>query len=179
MKTIFFLGNIGAKYTHTRHNAAWIFADNLVAFYSKNSVFLEDKKLAGFTCKIIIGGNSVLCVKPTTLMNRSANCVQRTMQQYKLKKEDIIVAYDDLDIPIGKIRMQPNAYPKIHNGVNSVKTILSDFLSIRIGVDNRGGDRSMPADAYVLNNFTVDEFAVLKTSIGEFLGKQILVQALA
>lgn len=175
MKVIFFLGNIGEKYHHTRHNAAWLFADKLASEYGKKE-FILNKQLDFLGQSVFVNSIPVLLIKPTTLMNLSGRCVQKTMQQYKLKPTDIIVAYDDLDIPLGKIRISEDSYPKIHNGVNSIRQSLSTFTSIRIGIDNRNGDRTIPPDTYVLQNFHMDELTTLISSFKVFIDKKIIIQ---
>lgn len=118
-------------------------------------------------------------VKPQTYMNRSGQTVAELMKRYKtdfrlsaeaLAKAELpstdcrlIVAHDDLDIPLGEFKLSFGKGPKIHNGVNSVEAALktTDFHRLRIGIDGRNGDRSMPGESYVLSAFDAAEQRIL------------------
>ena len=79
---------------------------------------------------------------------------------------ELFVAHDDLDIPLGKFKIQKGTGPKLHNGLESIENHLknSDFYRIRIGVENRDPERRIPGEAYVLQNFTSNENAILNTT---------------
>lgn len=164
------LGNPGKEYALTRHNVGWMFVEYLQKRVGLPE-FKDQKKL-----KADITRNSDLClIKPTTYMNRSGEAVYSTIHYYDQEtlqgddRENVIVVHDDLDLSIGSYKLQFGKGPKVHNGVNSVRTHLksSNFWYIRIGIDNRQGVRTMPGQAYVLQPFTALEQQLITTVFAE------------
>lgn len=174
--TIFIgLGNPGEKYEQTRHNAGWMYLDytikqlGLENFSSQKKVFSEISK-----------NQSLILAKPQTFMNDSGRAVQAILKWYGNSEQltvnsgqkgfpNLFIVYDDLDIPLGKYKLQFGSGPKVHNGVNSIREHLGtdQFWNIRIGVDARNGDRSMSGSDYVLQKFNLQEKAVLKNVFSE------------
>lgn len=147
MKLIIGIGNPEEKYKENRHNAGHMLVDFL-----KNSDLSFDYKVE----------------KTNVFMNESGIAVKKLVDFYKVNKEDLYIAYDDLDISLGNYKIIKGKGPRQHNGVDSVEQSLrSDaFWHIRIGVDNRTSDaRSVRAigKEYVLEDFTQEEEEVLKT----------------
>lgn len=166
MYTIVGLGNPGDEYKNNRHNVGRLFLDFVLNTYQGNK-FQHDKKLRSFVTKIQVGRILMLLVKPDTYMNNSGIAVQSCVKRYMLQvTRELFVAHDDLDIPLGKFKIQKGTGPKLHNGLESIENHLkkSDFYRIRIGVENRDPERRIPGEAYVLQNFTVDENAILNTT---------------
>ena len=158
MKLLIGLGNPGREYERTRHNVGFMVIDAL----AKRPI------------------DGVMLVKPTTFMNRSGVAVKKLATSYQLPATSIYVIHDDLDIPLGKYKIQLGKGPKEHRGVVSIEQALADknFWRVRIGVDNRqatqpnGGQASdkrqvTSGDEYVLSNFPKGEMAVIKRMIGE------------
>ena len=145
-KFIVGLGNPGRKYTNTRHNVGHMFVD----------VFRKGKLSSNY-----------IAVKSDAPMNMSGDYIVRILGSNKLDKTKLYIAFDDLDIPLGKYKIQQGKGPKDHNGVNSVYEALQtkDFYHIRIGVENRDIDNKMDGEKYVLENFTATE----EESIGKVL----------
>lgn len=139
MKLLVGLGNPGEKYQHNRHNIGFMFAD-----FMKNNERMKHEKW--------------IILKPQNYMNRSGEEVSKTAHFYKIEPEDIFVAHDDLDIPLGKFKIQKGTGPKLHNGISSIEQLLgtNDFWRIRIGVENRGDNR-ISGEVYVLQDFTNEE----------------------
>jgi PTH1 family peptidyl-tRNA hydrolase len=108
-----------------------------------------------------------ILVKPQTFMNDSGKAVQAALHFFKVSPEDLIVVHDDLDIPFGSYKIQKGTGPKAHNGLTSIYLSLGDreFTHVRIGVDNRQGDKSVPPKNYVLQPFSKEEETVLQTVI--------------
>jgi PTH1 family peptidyl-tRNA hydrolase len=135
MKLFVGLGNPGKEYEQTRHNAGATFIDflakqNNVSFISKfRSLYAEFQH----------NGEKVILLKPQTFMNASGSAVLECAKFYKIGVEDIIIAFDDLDIKQGDFKIQKGKYPKVHNGVNDILQKLStdQFWFVRIGIDNR------------------------------------------
>lgn len=152
------LGNPGEKYQHTRHNVGWMFLDFLAkklempSFSAQKKVFSEISK-----------NNEFLLVKPQTFMNDSGKAVKAVSQWYAKGDDKLIVIYDDLDIELGKFKIQFGSGPKVHNGLNSIREHLGneEFWSVRIGVDSRQGDRTMSGNDYVLQSFSPAQKEVL------------------
>ena len=105
-----------------------------------------------------------LLVKPQTYMNRSGESIKKLITNYELPITNIVIAHDDLDIELGKFKIQQGVGPKKHNGLSSIEQHLhtNNFLRIRIGIDGRQGDRTLPGEEYVLQNFSQNEENILE-----------------
>jgi PTH1 family peptidyl-tRNA hydrolase len=165
MKLIVGLGNVGEKYARNRHNAGFMFVDYL-SWVWNNRMEMKwklDKYMDAELCTVVEGGNEYLFAKTQSFMNRSGNAVKLLMKKYSLSPADLIVAHDDLDVHLGKSKIQIGTGPKVHNGIISIESAIktANFMRVRIGVDNRNGDRSMPGEAYVLQNFKPEEQEIL------------------
>ena len=147
------LGNPGEKYQYTRHNAGFLVIDALAA--QLGAQFAQKKKLHAAVAKV---GSTVL-VKPQTYMNDSGRAVAAVRTFFSAPKQteysDVFVLYDDLDLSLGKFKLSLGHGPKQHNGLLSIKQHLGTdaFWLVRIGVDERNGDRSMSGRDYVLQRF--------------------------
>lgn len=163
IKLIVGLGNAEAKYIYTRHNAGFLFLD-----FIAQSVFLSLPKFKCYISETKSKDNKIVLIKPTTMMNNSGESATLVKAFYKYKNEEILVAYDDLDLELGKYKIQFNKAPKVHNGVSSIKSHLegSNFWSLRIGIDNRDADlrKNVEGADYVLGKFKSDELQTLKTT---------------
>ncbi len=173
MRLIVGLGNPGKEYQGTRHNVGFAVLDKLISMISGRvlapnlqSVGVRGevptgipgfRKFQRFEGKIVRIGD-VLLLKPMTFMNKSGVSIKKVMNFYKIKLEDLWVIHDDLDIELGKFKIQMGKGPKKHNGVLSVETELGakDFWRVRIGVENRQ-DKRIPGEKYVLMKFSEDE----------------------
>ena len=158
MKLIVGLGNPGKEYKNTRHNVGFMVLDYIlgdVNWKTKfNGLYYEDN----------VKGEKVILLKPTTFMNLSGESVRAVMDFYDVDLEDLIVIYDDLDLPHGKIRMRLKGSAGGHNGIKSliahVKT--QEFKRIRVGIDRHP---KIPVVDYVLGKFTEDELALVNQAI--------------
>lgn len=162
MKLIVGLGNIGDKYQQTRHNVGFMVADLLAQKLALN--FANSSK----TFSLVAKNQDYILVKPQTFMNDSGKAVRAVCDYYQINPTaELIVVHDDLDIELGKIKRQQGVGPKIHNGLSSIYQHLgtADFMHLRIGIDGRAGDRSMPGSSYVLANFTREEEPGIKAVI--------------
>lgn len=111
-------------------------------------------------------------------MNESGKYIKQKVSGLGFRISDLVVVHDDLDIPLGKFKIQLGVGPKVHNGVESVERELGtkDFWRVRIGVDNRDPEARIPGDEYVLQDFTKEEMKVLENvfpQIGEQMGDKI------
>jgi PTH1 family peptidyl-tRNA hydrolase len=173
MKIIVGLGNIGEKYIRTRHNCGFIVIDNFLEAIKKEenqkSEWKEESKLKAFTSKISYQNETLLLAKPTTLMNRSGESIKNIMNFFKEPIENLIVIYDDIDLPLGEIRIREKGSAGTHNGMKSVIENLGskEFIRIRIGIESRGSltSEKQEISSYVLSNFTENEVPLLKASV--------------
>jgi len=164
MKIIVGLGNPGEKYKNNRHNVGQMFIDYLLATFNPQLVTQESKKLHVICHKL----QGLILAKPLTFMNNSGAAINELIKTYhlkanKLKANNLVVVHDDLDIPLGKFKIQMGTGPLLHNGVESVEKILGtkNFLRVRIGVDNRVKDKRIDGETYVLNDFTPNEKEII------------------
>jgi PTH1 family peptidyl-tRNA hydrolase len=132
MKLVVGLGNPGEEYKNSRHNTGWIMLD----FILGNKI--EWKQISGTKAlfyKDSIGGKPTEYIKPTTFMNNSGVAVAYVKNKHKLNLKDIVVIYDDIDLPIGKMKMSYDRSSGGHNGLESIikKLKSREFLRIRIG----------------------------------------------
>src|SRR5690606_5529715 len=117
MKCIVGLGNPGKKYQSTRHNIGFMVIDELL---SRQNLSLNKDKFKGKYTQTIINGEKVLLLEPQTYMNLSGESLRPLMDYYDIDVEDIIVIYDDLDLPTGKVRLRQKGGHGGHNGIRSI-----------------------------------------------------------
>lgn len=162
MKLIVGLGNIGGKYTFTRHNAGFMLADSIAV--NNNLTFKENSRLKCLMTNLRNGIDDYLIIKPTTFMNLSGESVRAVMDYYKIPVEDVLIVYDDLSLELGKIRFRANGSDGGHNGIKSVIQHLGtkEVTRLKIGI---GPQPNIPSEVFVLQNFSKEELEILKTSI--------------
>ncbi len=127
------LGNPGLKYKKTRHNAGFVAVEMLA---KKHGIKLNKKKHDGVFGIGEIEGKPVIIAKPTTYMNLSGYCAVQLADYYDVKHENIIVVYDDIDLPEGKLRLKNSGSAGSHNGMKSIIQEIDskNFPRVRIGV---------------------------------------------
>lgn len=146
MKLIVGLGNPGTEYEETRHNMGFKVIDKILI---SQNVGLNKSGLKGVYGKMSYKGEDVILLKPLTYMNLSGECIRAVLDYFKIPVEDLLVIYDDMDTPIGSIRLRLNGSDGGHNGIKSIIQHLGtkDFKRIRVGV---GKDPYIPVINYVL-----------------------------
>ena len=148
IKLIVGLGNPGQQYSKTRHNAGFWFIDALADQYSAS--FKAETKFSGEVAKATIDGQSVWLLKPSTFMNRSGLATHQLSSFYKIPAEQILVAYDELDLPPGTVRLKKAGGHGGHNGLRDLHAQISkEYYRLRFGIGHPG-DRNKVAD-YVLS----------------------------
>ena len=155
------LGNPGLKYALTRHNTGFWVIDEMAA---RGKVNLRE--IAGRSClaRAKFAGREVILAKPLTFMNRSGLAARALLRHFALKPEDLLVIYDDLDLPLGRLRLRPKGGSGGHRGLASIINFLqtADFPRLRLGI-GRPEVTGSGAD-YVLSAFTPkEEEQILKT----------------
>lgn len=127
------LGNPGSKYDHTRHNVGFDIIDILSA---KHNITVDKKKCKALVGEGVIGGKRAVLCKPQTFMNLSGESVVQLVNWYKPEYDQLIVLYDDVDLPDGKVRFRADGSAGTHNGMRNILQLLGrgDFPRIRVGI---------------------------------------------
>ena len=151
------LGNPGAEYHETRHNAGFMVLDRLAALAD---IPVTRKSFAGLCGEGRWQGDRLFLLKPQTYMNLSGRSVAAALRYYKLSPADLIVIHDELDIPFGQVKIKESGGHGGHNGLRSLMEELGsgDFLRIRVGI---GRPAKGDPVKYVLGNFGKDEVPLL------------------
>jgi PTH1 family peptidyl-tRNA hydrolase len=133
MKIIAGLGNPGREFADTRHNMGFNVIDYLA---NRNNIEVKKIKFKGLCGDGFIGNSRVLLLKPQTFMNLSGESILDAVQFYKAEVEDLLVIYDDLSLPLGRIRIRPSGSDGGHNGMKSIIYLLgrNDFPRLRVGI---------------------------------------------
>lgn len=176
MKIVVGLGNPGLEYAKTRHNFGFLFLEYLEEKYKFK---IDKKKLDSLIGEFTINNEKVIFVKPQTYMNLSGNAVVKVKQWYKVENEDIVIVFDDIDIPFGEVRYKANGSGGSHNGMKNIVQMLSsqNIARIRLGMGNTKHPEQDIAD-FVLSRFSKDEedklyeiFTKSENKLLEFLDK--------
>lgn len=162
MKVIVGLGNPGRKYSDTRHNIGFRVLDEIAR---RSSIEKEESRFDAIIGHIRISGEKVLLVKPLTYMNLSGKAVQPLMRWFKLDLSDLIVIYDDMDLPPGTLRLRAQGGSGGHKGMASIIERLGsqEFARIRIGI----GRPDNEAIDWVLGKFSLTEQKLMEEVIGQ------------
>ena len=170
MKLIVGLGNPGRRYERTRHNLGFLCVNRLAR---ECKIKMNKSQGKARTGKGRIAGNEVLLARPQTYMNLSGESVKLLLNKTHTGMDELIVIHDDLDLPVGKIRLRFGGGSGGHKGINSIfrETGSRDFYRIRIGIgrppdfqDNVEIQEDAMID-YVLSNFTEDEKKIIEKRI--------------
>ena len=147
------LGNPGKEYAGTRHNVGY---DTVEFLAEKHNIKLNKLKFNSVYGETNINGEKVMLVKPVTYMNRSGIAIDEILRFYKIPEENLIVIYDDIDIPVGSLRIRPNGSPGTHNGMKSITEHVGNrnFPRVRIGI---GRNPDMDLADYVLQRFSLED----------------------
>ena len=145
------LGNPGTKYEKTFHNAGFMAIDELA---KRLGVSINKKKCKALVGEGFVGGEKVILAKPQTFMNLSGSSVRELVTFYKIPLENVIVFYDDYDLPIGGLRIRPKGSAGTHNGMRDIVYELdtTEFARVRIGI--KPDEQIVPIMDYVLSSFT-------------------------
>lgn len=151
MRWIVGLGNPGTEYANTRHNVGFMVVDELARRHGGS---VTNSKCKALTGEIRIGGEKVALLKPMTYMNLSGESVRAFMDYYKVKLEDMIVVYDDLDTDVGRMRLRYQGSAGGHNGIKSIiaHAGTQTFNRVRLGI-------SRPRPGVVVSDYVLSGFA--------------------
>ena len=160
MKLIVGLGNPGEKYSQTRHNIGWLFIDYLSKIYG---IDVEKNKCDALVGETKVNGEKIILAKPLTFMNLSGNAVVKLKKWYKVDNKDILIIFDDIDIPFGTFRYREKGSGGSHNGMKNIVQMLSteEISRLRIGLGGLKHEKQDMAD-FVLKKFKKDELKNLE-----------------
>ena len=155
------LGNIGSEYRNNRHNTGFMAVDEIA---ERNDIDITRTRFNADYGKGTIAGEKVILIKPRTYMNSSGDAVSAFRDFFKVENENVIVIYDDIELPLGKLRIRKAGGPGTHNGMKSVieKLGTDSFPRFRLGV---GSPEHGDLINYVLSDFTEDDMKEMKPLI--------------
>ena len=161
MKLIVGLGNPGKKYENTRHNTGFAVIDRTLA---KLNVELDKNKFNADYTMINRNGEKIYILKPLTYMNLSGEAVVPFMKYFNIEPEDLVVVHDDLDLPVGKIRLRQSGSCGGQNGMRNIIDLLGDsnIKRIRVGI---GKDPLIPVVDYVLGKTKKEDLEVYNQAL--------------
>ncbi len=167
MKLIVGLGNPGKEYSTNRHNIGFLYINHLARTHH---ISLDKKQGKARVGTGTIAGNEVVLAKPQTYMNLSGISVSQLIQKHRVQLADLIVIHDDLDLPLGKIRIRQGSSAGGHNGIKSIIGSLGtqDFIRIKIGISRPQTEEDNKVESivdYVLGDFSEDDMKIVQETI--------------
>ena len=166
------LGNPGSQYANTRHNVGFMILKKLAIRESTN--FRQSKKLFGSIADIRVGNECQRLLMPNTYMNESGRSIRAAMNWIEIEVDQLLILVDDIDLPLGKIRLRRQGSAGGHNGLRSAIQHLGtkDFCRLRVGIGspiNRTNDKQAKTVSHVLGKFTKKEMSILEEVIDEVI----------
>lgn len=161
MRIIVGLGNPGKKYEKTRHNTGFLVIDSLL---KKINVELDEEMFDAFYTVYRHSREKIIIVKPQTYMNNSGEAVSKLMKYFKIKVEDLVVVHDDLDLPVGKIRLRMKGSSGGQRGMGNIIDLLNteNIKRIRVGISN---NKKIDTVDYVLGKVSKEDKKAFEESI--------------
>ena len=149
------LGNPDKKYEKTFHNMGFIAVGDTAEILG---VKFKKKECEASVAETFVNGERVIIARPLTYMNNSGRAVKQLMAKYKIQPENLVVIYDDYDLPKGKVRIRASGSAGTHNGMRSIigETGLTNFARIRVGI--RDEEVNIPIINYVLSDIKKDDY---------------------
>jgi PTH1 family peptidyl-tRNA hydrolase len=161
------LGNPGPRYEGTRHNAGFLVVEEVWRRAGASMAWREQHH--GLVARTEIAGQSILLLKPQTLMNRSGVSVRSLASFYRLAPTELVAIHDELDLPLGQIRLKVGGGDAGHNGLRSISSHLGsqDFVRLRFGIGRPPAEFGGDTASYVLQAFAPPERAILEELVGK------------
>jgi PTH1 family peptidyl-tRNA hydrolase len=158
VKLIVGLGNPGKERANNRHNVGFRLLDRVAAKHRLSFNKIESQALLA---QGELVGERVVLLKPLTYMNQSGEAVKPAVRRYDIRRTDMLIAYDDLDLPLGKIRLREHGGSGGHKGMNSIIASLAaqHIARLRIGIGRPSG---MSPEDYVLQDFSLEEGIIME-----------------
>ena len=172
VKLLVGLGNPGAEYQKTRHNVGFMVLEEIARKH--NCSFRESKRLFGKTCEYGTGLDKTRLLMPHTYMNESGKSVRSAKDWFNFENHQLIVLVDDMDLPLGKIRLRSKGSSGGHNGLKSIINHLgtAEFKRLKIGIGSPSDEqkeRKSKTISHVLGRFSKEEFIILNLIIEEII----------
>ena len=172
LKLLVGLGNPGLEYHKTRHNVGFMVLEEIAK--KNNCNFRESKKLYGKTCEIGSGISKKRLLMPNTFMNESGKSVRSAKDWFDFEAHELIVLVDDMDLPLGKIRVRSKGGSGGHNGLKSIINHLgtNEFKRLKIGIGSPSEiqkERKSKTVSHVLGKFSKEENVILSLLISEII----------
>lgn len=160
MKIIAGLGNPGKKYDGTKHNTGFMALDY---YLSQHSLILDRQKFEGKYTKLVINGEDVILLEPQTFMNDSGRSVAQFAHFFKIEPQNILIIHDDMDMPLGKIRIRANGKSGGHNGIKSIIQDLgtTNFNRLKIGIKHPDNVTQASVISWVLSPFNAEQKKIM------------------
>ncbi|MEY4353901.1 MAG: hypothetical protein RLZZ609_2142 [Cyanobacteriota bacterium] len=173
------LGNPGPRYSLTRHNVGFLVLERLAA--EAGQTFRQQSKLHGLLADVGLGPERLRLLMPQTFMNESGRSVRAALDWFGLRADQLLVIVDDMDLPLGRLRLRSSGSAGGHNGLRSLIQYLGtqEFARLRIGIGAPAGD---PADrktrtvGHVLGPFSASEQPILAQVLKEVVGGVALIR---
>lgn len=161
MKLIVGLGNPGKEYETTRHNIGFMVLDK---YAEENNLVFNKVKFSGNYCEINSGKEKIILLKPQKYMNLSGEVVRDFVKFYKIELEDLLIISDDLDMPVGKIKLREKGSCGGHNGLRNIEMNIgtSIYKRLKIGISN---NKLYDTKDYVLGKFDLEESKIINDSV--------------
>lgn len=164
------LGNPGPRYSRTRHNVGFLALERLAA--AGGQTFRQQSKLHGLLAEVGVGPTRLRLLMPQTFMNDSGRSVRATLDWFGLRADQLLVVVDDMDLPLGRLRLRAAGSAGGHNGLRSLINHLGgeEFARLRIGIGAPGGDpqeRKSRTVGHVLGPFSAEEQPILERVLAE------------
>ena len=161
IKLVVGLGNPGRKYNKTRHNMGFMVLDNIA---KRLELGPWKEKYGGLFIDCYVGFDKVIFLKPQNYINLSGDVMIEYVKFFGIKLEDIIIVNDDLDLPLGMLKLKQKGSSGGHNGLKNIENQLgtNEYKRVKIGLSN---DKTMDTKDYVLSKFTKEELKVLSVAI--------------
>ena len=155
------LGNPEEKYAKTFHNMGFLAAGDAAALLDAK---FRKKECEASVAEAYVGGEKIVIARPLTYMNASGRAVKQLMARYKISPAELVVIYDDYDLPKGHVRIRPSGSAGTHNGMRSViaETGLTEFARIRIGI--RDPEVNIPIINYVLSEVKKEDYELFSSA---------------
>lgn len=161
MKLIVGLGNPGREYQDTRHNIGFMVVDR---YAQEKGITFSKEKFGGIYTECIINNEKIIILKPMKYINLSGEVVSSFVSYYKISIDDILIISDDLDMPLGKIKLKTNSSSGGHNGLKNIEHCLGtkNYKRLKIGISN---DKNLDTKDYVLGKFSKDDKKLIDSSV--------------
>ncbi len=155
------LGNPEEKYKKTFHNMGFLAAGDVAELLGAK---FKKKECEASVAEAYAGGEKIVIARPLTYMNASGRAVKQLMNKYKVSPSELIVIYDDYDLPKGHVRIRPSGSAGTHNGMRSViaETGITEFARIRIGI--RDEEINIPLISYVLSDVRREDYELFASA---------------